>query len=342
MGELIDWMGGHKWGKDMQKNAHQMLTDLDAINADINKRTKNNLLADIFGDDIFGDDIFGDDGTESEINAYQQSILDERYRIIVDAHKKQSDEDKKFQDDYEKAQKDIKDAIEQIEKDKINGIIERTELMIQAMRNRENRIAEISKSIIALNSKKPEETTQSTNIRQVAEDLDNVKETLGNIYSQGATQAVTGMAEWVGAFAVGAKSFQDLGKLMGSIFGDIMMQVGKHMVATSTAIKAFKASLAGLGVGGIVIGLGLIAVGSALKAGSQSSGSSYQQVPINSVSNYQPVYTPYNSQGNSGAGGRVSVQITQAPNILRGGDIRTSQQTVDYGISRGFGTQQGF
>ena len=203
----------------------------------------------------------------------------------------------------------------------------------------------MSLGISALNKSKPKETSQSDAILAEFERAEDFRKNMKNTLLQGKIDMVSGVAEWVGAFATGIKSFKDLGGLMSGILGDLMMNIGKQMLTFAITKSSFEAAIKKIGGGaaGIPIALALIAAGSALKASSsKSSGSSYQQVPINSVSNYQPVYTPYNSQSNSGAGGRVSVQITQAPNVLRGGDIRTSQQTVDYGISRGFGTQQGF
>jgi hypothetical protein len=130
---------------------------------------------------------------------------------------------------------------------------------------------------------------------------------------------------------------------MKSIFGETMMSMGRQMVITSKAWIAFKAALSsGLGAGGLVVGLGLIAAGSALKASaSKSSGASYQQVPQNSVSNYQPIYTPTNTGSNGGAGGRVSIEITQQRQVLRGNDLHYLEQRTQYGESRGFGVTKG-
>ena len=143
------------------------------------------------------------------------------------------------------------------------------------------------------------------------------------------------MAEWVGAFAVGAKSFKDLGTLLKGIFGEIMIATGKQMVVVSKAFLAFKAALtAGTGIGSLGIGLGLIIAGSALKASaSKGAGGGYQQVPRGSVSNYQPIYTPYTNTG-SNSGARMSVELMGSTSI-RGNDIITSYNQTIYDRSRG-------
>lgn len=164
--------------------------------------------------------------------------------------------------------------------------------------------------------------------------LTDLQEGMYDILTDGAANIAVGFGEWVGAFAVGVKSFKDLGNLMKGIFGDLMISTGKYMIVQSEAIKAFKESLAGLGVGGIVIGIGLVAAGSALKASaSKGSGASYQQVPQNSVGNYQPIYTPYNTQAGT-AGAKISVQITQGQTIQRGSDIYTTQSNYSYDKGR--------
>ena len=278
------------------------------------------------------------DGTEKEISQYEQAILDEKYRIIVDGHKKITDEDKAFFDKrtdlenafytkqqqyYKSINAPLQDFIGQ-QSAGFDFLGTKTEAFFDRMGKSIKKYADSVKPNLAI----------------VDEDMKSFNNSMLSTLQDGTANILVGFGEWAGAFVTGVKSFKDMGKLLGSIFGDLMMQMGKHMLVLAIAKLKFEALIKTLGGAAIPVALGIIAVGSALKAGSQSSGSSYQQVPINSVSNYQPVYTPYNSQG--GAGGRVSVQITQAPNILRGGDIRTSQQTVDYGISRGFGTQQGF
>jgi hypothetical protein len=157
---------------------------------------------------------------------------------------------------------------------------------------------------------------------------------LNQIMSQGADQAFMGMLEWGGAFMAGAKGIKDFGNVMKAIFGDIMISLGKQMIVTSEAWIAFKKAIMLTGVGGLAIGAGLVIAGSALKSSAaKSSGASYQQVPQNSVGNYQPIYTPYTSQG-SNSGAKISIAITQGQTIQRGSDIYTTQSNYSYDKGR--------
>jgi hypothetical protein len=158
----------------------------------------------------------------------------------------------------------------------------------------------------------------------------------------GTGDALSGMAEWAGAFATGVASFKDLGNMLKSVFGDLMISMGKQMLMFALAKLKFEALVTTLGGAGIPVALGIIAMGSALKAsGSKGSGASYQQVPQNSVSNYQPIYQPTNSGSNGSSGGRVSIEITQQRQVLRGNDIHYLEQRTQYGESRGFGVTKG-
>ena len=181
--------------------------------------------------------------------------------------------------------------------------------------------------------KKVSETIKNTPIsRPLSEQVMAINE----LISQGSDNVLVGMAEWAGAFSVGVKSFKDLGNLLKSIFGDIMISIGKQMVVTSEAWIAFKKAMLASGTGGLAIGLGLIVAGSALKA-SASKGASggYQSVPQNSVSNYQPIYTPYNAQATGGQNARISIEINQGNTITRGQDLVTSYRNTTYDQSRG-------
>lgn len=166
---------------------------------------------------------------------------------------------------------------------------------------------------------------------------------LNKIMSQGADQAFMGMLEWGGAFMAGAKGIKDFGNVMKAIFGDVMISLGKQMIVTSEAWIAFKKAIMLTGVGGLAIGAGLVIAGSALKASAaKGSGASYQQVPQNSVSNYQPIYTPTNTGNGNGAGARISVEVNQQRSMLRGNDLLFMEQSTKYGESRGFGSTQAF
>jgi hypothetical protein len=164
------------------------------------------------------------------------------------------------------------------------------------------------------------------------------KNQLAEVMRGGAVDALSGMAEWAGAFAVGVKSFKDLGSLMKGIFGDILINMGKltiNFAITSIGIKKALENLAfGNPFGAVAVGMAAIAAGSALKA-SASKGSSggYQQVPRGSVSNYQPIYTPYTNTG-SNNGARISVELIGS-NSIRGNDIITSYNQTVYDRSRG-------
>ena len=90
--------------------------------------------------------------------------------------------------------------------------------------------------------------------------------------SSGVASMLSGMAEMVGA-AVGAeKPLEGLGIFIGEMLAQMAINIGQYAIAHGTVIEAIKASLTSLeGVGAIVAGMALIALGAGLKSAIQKS-----------------------------------------------------------------------
>jgi hypothetical protein len=91
---------------------------------------------------------------------------------------------------------------------------------------------------------------------------------ISDIVKNGLVQSISVGVQALGASLVkGASAFQDFGKAILGIVGDILINVGVAIIATSQAVEALRATLTTLFGGfGIAAGLALIALGGALKA----------------------------------------------------------------------------
>ncbi|WP_247237764.1 tape measure protein [Telluribacter sp. SYSU D00476] len=87
-----------------------------------------------------------------------------------------------------------------------------------------------------------------------------------------------GMGEWIGGMIAGVSSLADLPRMFGSILGDLATQIGKSMIAFGTAGKALQ-SIIKDPITAVVAGVGLVALGAALKANVQQSINSKMNVP---------------------------------------------------------------
>lgn len=329
LGSLIESAGGTKFGKDMQANAQQLFKDLDATNKLIKAKTTT-FKAAPWEDESKNYDLYqkgkasksGTAGfnksTEKGTNYWSELQEEEAYKRMIANKIEFLNKDKDFQNKL---------------KNQSAGTWSVVGTAIKALPTDTKASLDKFFTNVDTGLKKVSETIKNTPIsRPLSEQVMAINE----LISQGADNALVGMAEWAGAFSVGVKSFKDLGNLLKSIFGDMMISIGKQMVVTSEAWIAFKKAMLASGAGGLAIGLGLIVAGSALKA-SASKGASggYQSVPQNSVSNYQPIYTPYNAQATGGQNARISIEINQGNTITRGQDLVTSYRNTTYDQSRG-------
>jgi len=82
--------------------------------------------------------------------------------------------------------------------------------------------------------------------------------------------AMNGFSQWLGEFAVGASSFQNLGRLVGSALGDMLIQLGTTAIKTGIGIEAIKDAFKTLnGLKAIAVGVTLVAFGAAIKSSVQ-------------------------------------------------------------------------
>jgi hypothetical protein len=85
-----------------------------------------------------------------------------------------------------------------------------------------------------------------------------IEDSIGNLAS--------GFGEWMGAFSAGLANFRDARQLVGSAFGDMLIQLGQISIKAGIGIEAIKMAFSSLGgVGAIAIGTALIAFGSSIK-----------------------------------------------------------------------------
>jgi Tape measure protein len=263
-----------------------------------------------------------------EVNYYNDYIDDHALDAIKEAHEKIKKED----DSFFKSTAEKASAFTELWK-KMNPYYEMTKgvkLLDVVPPKLDDFLSRVGASMANISK-----GTKST-LQILKEDMDGFfTDLLNENIRKGVVDMASGMAEWVGAFAVGVKSFKDLGNLLKGIFGDLMISTGKQMLTIAITTEAFKKAIKGLGAGAIPIAIGLIAAGSALKASSSKGASGgYQQVPQNSVGNYQPIYTPTN--GSNGGTTQVNINLSQGQSMIRGNDLQTMATRTEYGTSRGF------
>lgn len=104
--------------------------------------------------------------------------------------------------------------------------------------------------------------------QDTAIEVSNLTKQISDIVKNGLVQSISVGVQALGASLVkGASAFQDFGKAILGIVGDILINVGVAIIATSQAVEALRATLTTLFGGfGIAAGLALIALGGALKA----------------------------------------------------------------------------
>jgi hypothetical protein len=98
---------------------------------------------------------------------------------------------------------------------------------------------------------------------------------IGDIVNDGLGKAMEGFSMWIGEFAVGAANSKTLVQVIGSTFGDMLIQLGKVALATGVGIAAIKKAFESMNpIAAFVAGGALIAFGSAIKASVGSIGDS--------------------------------------------------------------------
>lgn len=101
---------------------------------------------------------------------------------------------------------------------------------------------------------------------------------INSIINETIENAISGFGEWLGEYAVGVSGFDELGSMLGSAFGDMLIQLGKVAIKTGIGIAAIQAAFSSLNPA-IAIGAGvaLIAFGAAIKGSIQAIGESNSQ-----------------------------------------------------------------
>jgi hypothetical protein len=164
--------------------------------------------------------------------------------------------------------------------------------------------------------------TLKNNVQKPLQEVSQLIINIGNIVQQGLVSAISAGVQRLGAALVqGSAAFSDFGKAVFGILGDILINVGTAIIATSQAVEALRLTLTTLFGGfGIVAGLALIAFGGALKAigGGGLASAATGQSGATPVSTTQPSddFSPDSLVGQSS---RVTVNIQ--------GDVLDSRDT---------------
>ena len=108
--------------------------------------------------------------------------------------------------------------------------------------------------------------------------LEEFSNSAKSIIQGGLTNTFASLGEAIGnAFATGENAIQAGGQAILAGLGGILVQFGKLVIATGVASEAFKKSITnpfGGGIGAVVAGVALVAIGSAMKSFSSGLGSS--------------------------------------------------------------------
>jgi hypothetical protein len=114
-----------------------------------------------------------------------------------------------------------------------------------------------------------------TGLKEVKNEIVQITNEIGDAINEGLGRAMEGFAMWLGEFAVGAASGGDLVRMIGSTFGDMLIQLGKVAVATGMGLAAIQKAFESMNpVVALVAGGALIALGSAIRASVSSIGDS--------------------------------------------------------------------
>ena len=110
---------------------------------------------------------------------------------------------------------------------------------------------------------------------EVKTQIAEITNEIGDIINEGLGKAMEGFSMWLGEFAVGAADGSDLVKMIGTTFGDMLIQLGKVALATGMGLAAIQKAFESMNpVVALVAGGALIALGSAIKASVSSIGDS--------------------------------------------------------------------
>lgn len=113
---------------------------------------------------------------------------------------------------------------------------------------------------------------------QMEETLAGVQISLSSVNEvlQGALQdLLVGFGEWLGEMATGMASSEDLVKMVGSVFGNMLKQLGEVLIATGAGLLAIKESFETMNpYVAIAAGIALVALGAAVQSAVKSIGTS--------------------------------------------------------------------
>jgi hypothetical protein len=104
--------------------------------------------------------------------------------------------------------------------------------------------------------------------------LEDMNSQISTILSQGAQDILTGFGEMIGSMAMSNDGAGNIGKMLLSTIGGIVMQLGKMAIGIGVGMLGIKAALQSLNpLAAIAAGVALVAMGSMFKNASSSMGS---------------------------------------------------------------------
>jgi hypothetical protein len=114
----------------------------------------------------------------------------------------------------------------------------------------------------------------SENVGSTTAEISEEMQKMNDVVQDTLKSAITGFSEWVGAFAAGTASSEDMVKMVGQLLGDMLTQLGEVAVATGVGLLAIDEAFSTMNpYVAIAAGAALVALGAAVKGAVSSIGS---------------------------------------------------------------------
>lgn len=162
---------------------------------------------------------------------------------------------------FDKAKQKATDLFNAISETPIaDAIVKQVNAINTGVQSAEESLPRLTKSVV-------------TNGAILNQELEKLAGQISKVLQQGILNTISGTIQRIGASLVqGGKAFDDFGKFILGLLGDLAIQIGTMMIGLGIGIEQLKVSLASFsGAGLIAAGVALIAIGGALKAISGTS-----------------------------------------------------------------------
>ena len=208
-------------------------------------------------------------------------------------------------------------AIERVKKPAAEAV--REEIELEKMKAEQIAITRVATDNIRM----PDLSQVSANIlvplQAVQTAMQGMKDTMidvTSVFTDAFTNITVGFSEMAGNLFAGGEGMRGWGtQLVGNTFGDMLINLGKVAIAAGIGIEAIKAAFASLGgIGAIMAGGMLIALGSAIKA---TISATFAASPASATTDTGNKYT-YDTRGSTPQTFKISGQVEV---VARGPDL---------------------